>query len=90
MSNEQLLLHTIRKLVGENQLEEAIEQLCDYLQSKDSASLDTALLLKRRLIQLEEREMKSIITFGEADLSKNRISEDILRLIRRISPKNEA
>jgi uncharacterized protein YeeX (DUF496 family) len=83
MSKEKRLIKDrIGELVGENQLEEATKQLCSYLGSQEDSRLDTARLLKRRLIQLEEREIKGIIAYEEADLQRNRISDYILRLAR--------
>jgi hypothetical protein len=76
-------MNRIRKLVGLNKIEEAIE----LLGSKMSDKTDI-VLLQRRLSELSEQSQRNTISREDADVEMAQIGEDILEILEK-KEKNE-
>ena len=78
--NEQTTNHsmeTIRELIAQNRLKEAIVLLKSQLPVEHQ---DTLLIIESRLRKLNSDEMKGILYSSEADVQRNMIVKDLLNL----------
>ena len=79
-------LKLIQKYVGESNLELAISKLVDFLSSVPE--LKDAILIESRYNSIEKEKRRGVISHGEYQLHRNRISEGILDFIGEIE-KNQ-
>ena len=58
--------------------------LCAYLESDENLSLDIALSLKGRLLELEKRELIGVVDYKNVTTEQNQIRNAILTLVRTV------
>jgi len=84
-------IQNIKKLVSENKLEKAIQQLIGSL--KDEKKIDEVLLLSRNLNDLTRKERLGLLDYGQIVTQKNVITDSFLQTLSTINveeEKNEA
>lgn len=82
--NTKLFTNRLRELVADNKLKEAVMYLCAYLESDENLSLDIALSLKGRLLELEKRELIGVVDYKNVTTEQNQIRNAILTLVRTV------
>ncbi len=70
----------IRDLVGENQLEEALDLLIEREQSAGQERVNTLLILRGKLSMLEEQELAGTLDMEELMQQKARIAHALLKM----------
>ncbi|WNJ19349.1 hypothetical protein [Pontibacter sp. G13] len=73
---------SIRELIIEGKIQEALEKLTAYLQDIQSNSFDEAVILNGRWNELRSMEVKGTVDTEQASLMKNQVADSILYLLR--------
>lgn len=86
VSNEnEISISKIKRLIGEDKLREAIDQMADYLDLMNSSNKDEIIILQSRFSRLTRQERLNIISRADLNIGKSQIATDLLEIIEEIS-----
>lgn len=84
MSFEELHTH-VTVLIGNNRVEEAFEVLDTYLKQQEkegrSKLRNESIILRKRLFELNDQQLKGHLTYDEISSRRNRICDAFLKLL---------
>ncbi|AEE54373.1 hypothetical protein [Haliscomenobacter hydrossis] len=91
MSSEKIALWLkIGRLVSEDQADEALQILCDYLEPQNHQLLEQLWLLKHRQTVLDKDFIGGIMSREEARIESSRICSGILKLVKMVSEEENS
>ncbi len=86
-SSSEKFLKDVRELIAENEIQQALDQLQNYLSSGDPELRNEVTLFISRYTRLRTEERKGIITRQEFQADVNRLSNSLLEFLKEIQKK---
>ena len=81
------VLDDVRGLVRQNEIEIAVDQLCNLLKDSGGRLYNEVILHSSRLLELRRRERRGVVTAAEALAEGSRIREAVLALVDEIATR---
>ncbi|MFN7116403.1 MAG: hypothetical protein ACK4TA_06350 [Saprospiraceae bacterium] len=75
---------TLRKMIGNNRIKQAIEQLLHHTDGKDEDLHEQVINLQRQWTNLQREKIMGLLSFSEENLASNKVVNGLLQIINQL------